>query len=265
MGQLVSNYRRSSSVGAQVPKTRNSPKILLVLQFWKGDQEQAMRLARFIADLSPGMNDHADFLFAARFDCSQDQDTMKYVSRKFNVWTMTCRRRGVGWPHGCNELWFGTMSWIYDMISMKKLPHYKAVFTFEADCVPMRPDWLQHFCREWDSLQAKRPTYVAGALLLAPGEHVNGNAMFSADLRFLRWVSKDIVSAASSAGWDYLMAPQFRQWGWAQMPGLVSYWNSRTLPEWEINRLFWTGMAFLHGVKDDSLLKAARKRLLNFA
>jgi hypothetical protein len=265
MGRLVSNYRGASSAKAPILKTKSSPKILLVLQFWEGDKEQAMQLARFIADLSPGMNDHADFLFAARFDCPQDNDAVKYVSRKFNVWTTTCRRRGVGWPHGCNELWFGTMSWIYDMITMKKLQHYKAVFTFEADCVPMRPDWLQHFCREWDAIQTVQPIYVAGALLRAPGEHINGNAMFSTDLKFLRWIAKDIVSAASSAGWDFWLAPQFRQWGWAQLPGLLSYWNAQTMPEAEINRLFWSGIAFLHGVKDDSLFKEARRRLLHFA
>lgn len=243
------------------PKTIASNKILLALQFWKGDRAQASQLARFIADLAPEQSEQADFLFSARYDCPQDPEAVKYVKRKFNVWTHQCRRRGVGWPHGCNELWFGTMSWIHGMIEAKKMPHYKAVFTFEADCVPMRRDWLSHFHREWDRANAREPVYVMGCKLQSPGEHVNGNALFSTRIQFLRWLSRDIVSGSSRAGWDYWLAPEFRQWGWAVMPGMQSYWNSVTLPPDVIDMLFLQDVIFMHGVKDNSLLDAARRRL----
>jgi hypothetical protein len=260
MGHLIKNNRGSNVVKPAEPKTKASNKILLALQFWKGDRDQAMRMARYVADLAPEFSDQADFLFSARFDCPHDSETVKYVSRKFNVWTHQCRRRGVGWPHGCNELWFGTMAWIHSMIETLRMPHYKAVLTFEADCVPMRRDWLTHFHREWDRANEKKPTYVLGAKLMAPGEHINGNALFSTRLDFLRWLSKDIVSANSSAGWDYWLAPEFKQWGWAVMPNHLSYWNTKSLPEEVIEDLFRKDIVFLHGVKDDSVLDAARAK-----
>jgi hypothetical protein len=232
----------------------------MALQFWKGDKEQAMRLARFIADLSPEFCEQADILFSARFDCPQDVETVKYVSRKFNVWQHTSRRRGVGWPHGCNELWFGTMGWIHGGIESLRLPHYKAVLTFESDCVPMQVNWISQLRAEWDKAQAKKQTYVMGTLLQAPGEHINGNAMFSTDLRFMRWLSKDIVSASSAAGWDYWLAPEFKQWGWHVCKGMRSYWNTKTLPQETIDELWRSNLIFMHGVKDDSLLNSAKEK-----
>lgn len=262
MGHLVKNHRGSRVVTAEPDHSKPSDKILLVLQYWRGDREQAGKLTRFITDLCPERSAQADFLFSARYDCPIDHEAAKYASRKFDVWTHQCRRRGVGWPNGCNELWMGTMGWLGQMMNAGKVPRYKAVFTFESDCVPLRRDWLTHFRQHWDKANQTRPTYVMGALLKAPGEHINGNALFSTRPEFMNWIYRDIVSASSCAGWDYWMAPEFKQWGWAVMPGLYSYWNSRTLPDEEIARLFDSGAVFLHGVKDDSLLDAARERLL---
>ncbi len=57
-------------------------KILIALQFWKGDRDMAMKLARLMADLEPKHSDDADVLFISRFDTMQDVDAVKYVSRK---------------------------------------------------------------------------------------------------------------------------------------------------------------------------------------
>jgi hypothetical protein len=261
MGQLIRIFRGSSVVRSPLPaNTKPTNKILLALQFWKGDQAQAMRLARFIADLSPEFCEQADFLFSARFDCPQDPETVKYVSRKFNVWTYQCRRRGVGWPQGCNELWFGTMSWIQGSIEALKLPHYRAVLTFESDCVPMQRNWITQLRGDWDKAQAKKPAYVMGAMLRSPGEHINGNAMFSTELNFLRWLAKDVVSASSFVGWDYCLAQEFKKWGWAESKGMHSYWNSKTLPPDAIANLWRENLFFMHGIKDDSLLNSAKEK-----
>jgi len=221
-----------------------------------------MRLARFIADLQHGHSDLADFLFVSRFDCGHDAETVKYVSRKFDTHTYINRARGSGWPHGPNTLWFGTINHVNDQIEKKKFRHYKAVLTFEADCVPMSPRWINHFVEQFDAANAKRPTYVMGALLPYPGEHINGNMLVKCDLAFLRWISKTVSAASPVAGWDYVLAGPFREWGWASMPGQESYWGARTLPDSQIEHEFQKGTVFLHGVKDDSLLTAARKRLL---
>ncbi len=240
-------------------------KILIALQYWEGDRLQAEKLARFIADIEPAHSESADFLIVARFDSSINREIVKHVSRKFNTYSFHCKRRETGWPAGCNGLWFGTMGWAHDMIEGRKVPHYKAILTFEADCVPLCRDWIARLVREWDSLSG---VYVAGALLPdkhAPGGvgHVNGNAMFSGELRFLKWISKDVNSVASRVGWDWILAPDFMRWGWANLRGIRSVWR-RPAPmtglDWdvEINQ----GTVLFHGIKDDSLMNLAKERLL---
>jgi hypothetical protein len=237
-------------------------RILLVLQYWKGDIKQAMTLARFIADIQPGLSEVADFLFVARFDCPHDTDTIKYVSKKFRTYHHTSKRRGTGWPNGCNDLWFGAMEWVQSMIEAKKVPAYKAVLTFESDCVPLAANWLNQLSNAWDDAVAKSPTFVLGAYLTAPGPHINGNAMFSCHPAFLHWLVRKVGGAPPNAGWDYVLYKDFRRWGAANLPGLKSYWATKTFSEEGFNREIAEGTFFLHGVKDDSLLRMARKKFL---
>jgi hypothetical protein len=242
-----------------------SPKILICLEFWEGDKAQSMQLARFIADLQPGRCDSADFLFVSRFDCSQDAETIKYVARKFNVHHYRSPKSGTGWPHGCNELWFGAMEWIYHMIEAKKVPQYKAIFTIEGDGLPLQSNWIVDFSRKWDELNAIKPVYVAGAILNPgeDGEHVNGQAFFSGDLRFLFWIVKRINGAPSNCGWDYWLRKDFARWGQAQMPGLRCYWGTKTFSQEQYEQEQRDGTVWLHGVKDNSLYSMSRKKLLN--
>jgi hypothetical protein len=244
------------------PPFRPHSKILLCLQNWEGDQKQAMKLARFIADLQQGHSEAADFLFVSRGDCPHDTETIKYVSRKFNVFHHLSRRAGRGWPGGCNDLWFESMSWVYHMVDARKVPAYKAVFTFEADGVPLAPNWIETFSADWDAELKKHPTFVMGAYLKAPGPHINGNAIFSGNPAFTRWLTKQVGGCRVNAGWDYVLYPDFRRWGAHAYEKIRSYWNSKTLPPAAIQNEFNAGVVWMHGIKDDSLLDASRARLL---
>lgn len=237
-------------------------KILLCLQYWRGDKKQAMDLARFICDLQPGRCDIADFLFISRYDCSHDQTAIKYVSKKFNVWQYTSRRRGTGWPIGPNELWFGSMEWFASMKEARKIPNYKAIFTFEADCVPLASNWINRLSQAWDDESAKHPTFVLGAYLTAPGPHVNGNMMLSGHPAFLHWLTKQVGGVSVNAGWDFVLYRDFAKWGAYNFPNLKSYWGCKTFPEDAFLNELAQGTVFLHGIKDGSLLHMARKKLL---
>ncbi len=241
---------------------RPEDRILLILQFWKGDMAQAMKLARFIADMQNGKSESADFLFLSRFDCPIDMDVVNYVSRKFNVFTYTSRRRGTGWPHGCNELWFSGMDWFESMLAHNKVPKYKAAFTFEADGVPLSPTWIQQMSVAWDEQAAKKPTFVFGAELMAPGRHINGNMLVSGNLAFLHWLVKKKGGVTSRGGWDYVLAADFRKWGAYNFPQLKSYWASATFSRESFENELDRGTLYVHGVKDDSLLDMARKKFL---
>lgn len=235
-------------------------KILLALQYWEGDKALAMKLARLIADLEDRHSDKADFLFFSRFDCTHDIPTEKFVSRKFNTYAATGRRRASGWPHGCNDLWFGAMDWVYTMREAKKIPNYKAIMTFEADSAPLVPHWITVLSHAWDAAQKLRPTYVYGAFLQYPGPHINGNGLFSGDPKFLYWLAREKVAASPHMGWDYELAPDFQRWGWDNCPAIKSYWRMDTCTDELFASEITQGVAFLHGVKDGSLIDIARRR-----
>lgn len=236
-------------------------KLLLALQFWDGDKSQAMEVARLIADLEPKRREDVDFLFVSRFDCAHDVETIKHVGEKFSVHSWVNRnRRGVGWPSGCNDLWFGTMDWVYTFSEAKRTPGYKAVLTFEADSSPLTPNWISRLSSIWDQSQ---PACCVGALQTAPAEHINGNAMFSGDPKFLYWLTREVIGCSPHGGWDFLLASEFKRRGWADSPAMRSYWGSKSMTDPQIGELESKGVVFLHGVKDDSVLKSVRKRFIH--
>lgn len=235
-------------------------KLLLALQFWERDRAQAMKVARLIADLQPGFCELADFLFVARFDCEQDLKTVDYVSRKFNVHHfINSKFRGSEWPHGCNALWFGTMDYMFGMTEAKRIPDYKAVLTFEADTAPLTPHWISALSQAWDK-ESVKGAKVVGALQTNPGLHINGNAMFSCDLPFLKWIARDVGGCTPHAGWDFVLAKAFQKKGWADCPLMRSWWQTKEVSKETFEQLGREGVVFFHGVKDDSLIGHVRQR-----
>lgn len=242
-------------------------KILLACQFWNRDRDQGMQLARLMADLEPRHNDRADFLFAARFDSTPEQQTVDYVSKKFNTFTFINRhRREEGWPAGCNALWFGTLDHIYDQCNAGRMPEYKAILTFEPDCVPVVPHWINALHAGWDEAQAKG-VKVLGHLLQYPLQpkikwHCNGNALFSGDSVFLHHIARKIGGCPPAAGWDFHLAPELKKLGWADCPLIRSHWNAQTCQPPFMDRVTNEGCVFLHGIKDNSAQEYVRNRYL---
>ncbi len=235
-----------------------SNKILLALQFFDGDREQAMKVARLIADLEPRHSEYADFLFTSRFDSSHDLDTIKYVSSKFNVHTYVNRQRGKLWPMGCNSLAFGTLDWVFSYGEADRIPPYKAVLLFEADACPLAPNWISELSQFWDKANKK----VVGPLLQHPGEHINGNCLLSGSKEFLKWIARDVGGCTPHAGWDYVMASEFKKRGWADCPRMKSWWQTPSLSYEQFEELSRQGVVFFHGCKNDSLIEHVRKRFI---
>lgn len=237
-------------------------KLLLSILFWEEDKRQAMQLARLLADLQDEHSDAADFLFVSRFDCTHDDTTVKYVSRKFDTHVTTSRHRGKGWPLGCNAIWIGMIEWLFHKKNAKQLPDYKAVFCIEADGAPLRKDWINYLSQEWDRVNETIPIVMAGDVLTNPQgyQHINGNALLSADLSFLKAVCHK-AGFNARAGWDYHLAPWFKQKGWADLQGIKSDWRRPAFKEEEWEKELAEGTVWLHGVKDNSLIEVARKKL----
>ena len=234
-------------------------RILIALQFWNGDRDRALELARFLADLEPERSKLADFLFVARFDSLLDDYTTHRVARKFNVYTLKSRRQGTGWPDGCNELWFSTMEWVQSMTAARKVPAYKAIFTCEADGCPIQRNWIEWMSLEWDRVNRAKRVVIAGALV-EPGPHINGNALITGEPGFLTWIARRVGGVRPGCGWDYCMKGDFERLGWANIPGMKSIYNTPTFSAENYAQMIADQWIWVHGGKDTSLIQMGRKR-----
>jgi hypothetical protein len=170
--------------------------LVLNLQFWNGDKNQAMELARLIADIEPNFREDVEFLFSARFDTEHDKKTIDYVSKKFRVFTHKTTRRATGWPKGPNALFADSYQYCIERTrdgSMKG----EAILFIEADCVPLDMHWINHLVAEYKACGKM----VMGAWL-EEGDcgtrHINGNCIIHKDF----WRKNRRILAPCNGGWD---------------------------------------------------------------
>lgn len=238
-----------------------SNRLLIALTYWEGDRKAAEKLATFLADLEPEHTDRADFLLAHRFDCpAPNAQLVQHLSRKFNVFVHKSDRCAVGWPQGCNGTWASTMRWVKKGIESKVCPAYKAVFCCEADGGPCVRNWIEEMSLEWDNAEAQRPTYQAGPLVTIPAQHINGNCLLSCDPKFLKWVAN--FEGNLTGGWDFVLAHQFRRWGWANIERMRSYYNTPMFSAAQYLQMRKERLIWVHGDKGGCLIDYGRKSLM---
>jgi len=232
-------------------------KILVVLQFWSGDKGKAMHLARLIADIQQEKDARFEFAFFARFDATHDEETVNYVSRKFNVWKLQGTRQVTGWPDGCNAVALEAMQQAYAR-SKTSWKDVKAVYLIESDVMPLVRDWLPRLEKEWDKAAAD------GKLLMGAWYpfhsvhgHINGNMLLSPVL-YSR--IKNIELVAPGKAWDTELAPKFAPYWHKSLQMQNHYDFKREIPA---DILFSsvdgvTPPVVVHGVKDFSAERQAK-------
>jgi hypothetical protein len=239
-------------------------KILIALQCWSGDLQQAIRLAKFLADLEPKHSELADFLFVHRFDCPAPTEIVSHVSRKFNLFVYKSPFGDTGWPNGCNFLADMVIEWTMCMIEAKKVPQYKAVFLCEGDGAPVQRNWLQKMHAAWDKANEKSPIFQAGAYIPPPVEHINGNCLINADPKQLRWFCRGGWKT-KQGGWDWVGWEAFKLRGVADIPGMKSLYATLSFSEDEWKDLVAKDIIWSHGDKSNDLIYWGRKNLLGQA
>lgn len=161
--------------------------LMLMLQVCPVDVYPAQELMRLLVDIEPVRRSDVEVAIAWRRDTNAFavRELADIAKTKFAVvHPLRGQRRGTGHPLGCNDLWQESMDAV---LRMKKSGSTKAdgVLTFEADCLPLRPDWINVLRTEW--MMARQ----LGKLVLghahskpsdAPKTHINGNAIFAADI-----------------------------------------------------------------------------------
>lgn len=167
------------------------PKLLLALQFWQGDAQAALELTKIITSIEPRFRTDAEFALVARFDVDERaiERIESVASERFNtrvIRSLPGPFQATGWPHGCNALWRSLMLQLAGLQGTPVKTDCNAVLTFEADCIPLRPGWIEALAMQWERSTAggKR----AFGTIVEAGEkmprHLNGNAVF--DRNFVR-------------------------------------------------------------------------------
>lgn len=241
-----------------------SAKFLIALQMWEGDRIQAMRLARFLADLQAEHSEHADFLLVHRFDCKSPDDVVPQLSRRFNTFVYKTPFCDTGWPLGCNAMADFTAEWALAMIEAKKVPAYKAIFLCESDGAPVSRDWVKKMSEAWDLANKEKPIFQAGPYLPPPLEHINGNCLINADPKALKWFCQGRWKT-KAGGWDWIGWSAFKEKGVANISGMKSLYATLSFSQEEWQKLVDQDLIWVHGDKANDLIYWGRKILLGQA
>lgn len=163
------------------------------------------RLTKLICDIEPERRSDIEFIVSARrgTNAFTVNDIAEIAKTKFEtVRVIQCKRFGTGWPSGPNDLWAETMLRCGQLHESRKI-HSDGILTFEADCIPLRPDWLNVLSEEWRNREHGK--LCVGHAHIWNGDpkgeptHINGNAIFHVDL-----LAKHPIMNGSDAtvGWD---------------------------------------------------------------
>lgn len=225
--------------------------ILICIPYWMGDKAQAMNLCKIITGLQPhhvGVIAHV--LLIARQDCSIDQNMVKIISQKFNTFTYKSSSPLKGWPNGANGIFASTMI----HISNNAVKNYECVFWMEPDCIPTRPNWFWDLVIEWRRRHPKANIVGCRADCNGDGtgDHITGCALYHPNIARIL----PEITHCDGMAWDYQHRAKI-----VAMGGSIKLLQNR-YKETKVDPgiIEEPGVCLIHGIKDDSLLKAVAKK-----
>jgi hypothetical protein len=233
--------------------------LVIALQYWSGDERQAMRLARLIADIEPEKRTDVALAFCRRFDMPTSQlqaDTFEYCSRKFGMIGVTSPVEATGHPDGCWGLWSGTMEFLAGAWWRGELA-VENVFTVEPDGVPLRRDWIDRLRAE-HAAALSAGKRVTGCLTATGGAlpHINGSLMAHLSL----WVDRtSLQHTPAGQAWDLfhsvVLTSEARPTSWIRNIYGAREWSDSAL------KAMSKEVAWLASTKDDSAIAWAERNL----
>ena len=246
------------AVRAMKPGAHHDLPLAIALQFYPGDQPEALRLARFLADLEPEYRDDVLLIFAERFDVQQSAElsaAIQYCAQKFPVTQLRSARRETGHLGGS----FGLFAGIAD-ICYRNYCHiwpWSNVFFCEADGVPLRWDWIDVLKRAHAENLANGKR-VTGSLMAAYGGHVNGTHVHHCSF----WGDHPSLQACrKGCAWDLFHA-QVMKTELGTSPGIANLYGAQNISPSVFRTLANEyGHAWLANVKDESAWRCAQALL----
>lgn len=224
--------------------------LILALQFWRGDEAAAIRLARLLADIETARRSDCALYFCCDKNTQLGPKLLKAMQscgEKFPIGCVQLDVAGDGYPDGPNVLWAGIMEHFYREWSTGK-NHLESVFTFEADGAPLRSDWIAQL------MEAHRRTIDAGKLVTgdirhrsAACPHPNGNLI--AHVSVIRNFP-ELTETPKDRPWDMFHHATLRSI--ARHDSVIrSEHRSRRWTRDSLESVA-TETAWLHGCRDDS-------------
>lgn len=242
-------------------------KLLIALQFWSGDREQAMRLAQLIAENEPARRDDVMFCFFNRSDCEPvDRETLGKMLMKMDAFSrvsMTVDRE-TDWPDACNAMAIDVLRQSAFQWKFGPWHDISGVLLLEPDCIPIARDWIDQVKKEWAA------AFIDGKWLMGTWRdgggdlgHINGNMVVRPDFAQL----VDFTQVYPGLAWDCALAPQLHT-HWQVTYLMCNRWKERKLCD-EIIQVhrdahgssIFQKPVLVHGVKDDSVWDYAKRVL----
>lgn len=246
-------------------KTDDKARLAICLQVCPKDVWIAQRLTRLICSIERDVRRDIEFIVSPRRDTNKDavaELATQAATRFANVKVVRNKRMGTGWPNGCNDLWQETMMRVSLLFDTKAITS-TGVLTFESDCLPMRPDWLDVLAGVWAQAEARGLDCVGHAhawpdsndpSLMGEPTHINGNAIFGSRI-ILKYPQLDGCDARQ--GWDVAHGKLLLAHG-ADTPFISQKYRMKTATREEVEALRKDGEipAMFHGIKGTDGLDA---------
>jgi hypothetical protein len=134
----------------------------------------------------------------------------------------------------------------------------RAIFTFEADCIPLTRDWLDRLTWEWSETE-KSGKWMTGwwGPWHSPVGHLQGNSLFH--VKLAHFIPR-IFGAPCNLPWDQAFATTFAP-HWRKSNFLENLYQETNVAEERIKHVIGAGAVLLHGVKDASVERYADRVL----
>lgn len=231
--------------------------MIAAVQYWSGDEERALALARLIADIEPKRREDAILVLSRRLDCKLSEEaarTARYCEEKLPTMLLHSKRPEVGHPDGSFGLWAGTVGRLHRLWMKGALPWEwgKCVFTCEADGAPIRKDWIDQL-RKAHHRSLAMGKRITGAVMDEPLWHVNGNLVMDLSV----WSDHPTLAhCPNGVAWDChhatILLPEAR--------ACLAIRNEYQTRDWTLGALRPIGResAWLHGVRDESVVNCVR-------
>lgn len=226
-------------------KAPNYP-ILITLPYWSGDADMMRSVVKLCVGLQKEhVRRSCAFMLVARRDTPMDQDMVKLLATRFDVFTHQSNRFEKGWPQGPNGIFAST---IIEVANRRN--DVDCMFWLETDCVPMRPDWHQVLASEWRN--RKPGVLVVGCKTTVDGSadssHITGCALYDPKIA----LKMKVLTACSAGAWDWEHRRKILGVGQHTDRVHMIYRGKNADPKLVTQK---NPPAVLHGIKDDSLLR----------